>query len=426
MLEVDRVHRVRPVDRDGRDAAVERDVDRPSSDGNLRLEELDDLGDRRARREDLGDSLLLERLDVRLRDRPADDDEHVLEPLGLQPFEDLGHERHVRAREDRDADRVGVLLERGLDDLLGRLVEAGVDDLHTGVAQRPRDDLRAPVVPVRARVFAITTRIFRTGDTGGWKYMSVRLRVIGSSPAWPNPGSAQSGYLVEGEGRLLLDCGPGVLARLRAEGKLDVDAIAITHFHLDHWGDVVPWTWLVGYGAENGRPELWVPPGGVEQLAQFAELWGNPGMFDEAFEVREYEDGVVVPDGRLRGRGAPRAALRSRGVRLPRPRRRCAARLLGRRSAERGVERPRRRSRPVPLRGHARPARRRARAARAPRRRPRRSRPRTDGRSCSRTARPSSIRPTGCRWRATASSSRSRRSGGGPTAPQLARPALPP
>ena len=32
------------------------------------------------------------------------------------------------------------------------------------------------------------------------QYMEVRLTVIGSSPAWPNPGSAQSGYLVEGEG----------------------------------------------------------------------------------------------------------------------------------------------------------------------------------------------------------------------------------
>ena len=50
------------------------------------------------------------------------------------------------------------------------------------------------------------------------QYMEVRLTVIGSSPAWPNPGSAQSGYLVEGEGALLLDCGPGVLARLRERG----------------------------------------------------------------------------------------------------------------------------------------------------------------------------------------------------------------
>ena len=87
--------------------------------------------------------------------------------------------------------------------------------------------------------FAMTTRIFLAI---GWKYMSVQLRVIGSSPAWPNPGSAQSGYLVEGPGKLLLDCGPGVLGRLR-ESELwpHVEGIAITHWHLDHWGDLVPW-----------------------------------------------------------------------------------------------------------------------------------------------------------------------------------------
>src|SRR5438067_1638331 len=41
----------------------------------------------------------------------------------------------------------------------------------------------------------------------------MKLTVLGCSPAWPNPGGTQSGYLVEGPGRLLLDCGPGVLAR---------------------------------------------------------------------------------------------------------------------------------------------------------------------------------------------------------------------
>ena len=45
----------------------------------------------------------------------------------------------------------------------------------------------------------------------------MKLTVVGCSPAWPNPGSAHSGYLLDHEGhRLLLDCGPGVLARLRA------------------------------------------------------------------------------------------------------------------------------------------------------------------------------------------------------------------
>jgi ribonuclease BN (tRNA processing enzyme) len=119
--------------------------------------------------------------------------------------------------------------------------------------------------------------------------MAVRLTVIGSSPAWPNPGSAQSGYLVEGAGKLLLDCGPGVLGRLREADAVEVDALAITHFHLDHWGDLVPWAWLAAYGPERpGRPELWLPPGGVRELDTFAERWGNERMFEHAFELREF------------------------------------------------------------------------------------------------------------------------------------------
>ena len=123
--------------------------------------------------------------------------------------------------------------------------------------------------------------------------MAVRLTVIGSSPAWPNPGSAQSGYLLEHEsdaGGLLLDCGPGVLARLRERAALAVDAIAITHFHLDHWGDLVPWAWLVAHRVvPAGRAQLWVPPGGHEELTRFASFWGNAKMFEHAFELREYE-----------------------------------------------------------------------------------------------------------------------------------------
>ncbi|HEX2111430.1 MAG TPA: MBL fold metallo-hydrolase [Gaiellaceae bacterium] len=121
----------------------------------------------------------------------------------------------------------------------------------------------------------------------------MRLTVIGSSPAWPNPGSAQSGYLVETPGSLLLDCGPGVLGRLRETGILPaIDAVAITHFHLDHWGDLVPWAWLAAYGTESlDRPQLWLPPEGIAQLETFASLWGNPKMFERAFTLREFEAG---------------------------------------------------------------------------------------------------------------------------------------
>ena len=126
--------------------------------------------------------------------------------------------------------------------------------------------------------------------------MSMKLTVVGCSPAWPNPGGAQSGYLLEGPGRLLLDCGPGVLARLRsngANGWPEVDAIVISHFHLDHWGDLVPWVWgtMWGLGQELAKPELWLPPGGREELAGFGTRFGTPDMFIRVFEPKEYAEG---------------------------------------------------------------------------------------------------------------------------------------
>jgi ribonuclease BN (tRNA processing enzyme) len=121
----------------------------------------------------------------------------------------------------------------------------------------------------------------------------VRLTVIGCSPAWPNAGGAQSGYLVEGDGRLLLDCGPGVLARLRADhgGWPQVDAVAITHFHLDHWGDLVPWIFGAAFGPGRAakRPELWLPPGGLQRLREHGERMSFVGQIAEAFDAREYE-----------------------------------------------------------------------------------------------------------------------------------------
>jgi ribonuclease BN (tRNA processing enzyme) len=122
----------------------------------------------------------------------------------------------------------------------------------------------------------------------------VKFTVIGCSPAWPNPGGAHSGYLLEHSlGRLLLDCGPGVLPRLRErEGWPHVDAIAITHFHLDHWGDLVPWVWGAMHRAQgdanDGSPELWVHTGGRAVLERFGEQFGFRDMFDRVFAVREY------------------------------------------------------------------------------------------------------------------------------------------
>ena len=86
--------------------------------------------------------------------------------------------------------------------------------------------------------------------------------------------------------RVLLDCGPGVLGRLRESAEWpDVDAIAITHFHLDHWGDLVPWVWGSFYLAskrEMPKPQLWVQPGGAKFLEELGTRLGFPDMFESA------------------------------------------------------------------------------------------------------------------------------------------------
>ena len=90
-------------------------------------------------------------------------------------------------------------------------------------------------------------------------------------------------------GRLLLDCGPGVLARLReTEAWPSLEAIAITHFHLDHWGDLVPWVWGSFYrrGHDDVRPELWVYRGGTTFLEELGSRIGFPDMFEKTFQER--------------------------------------------------------------------------------------------------------------------------------------------
>jgi ribonuclease BN (tRNA processing enzyme) len=70
----------------------------------------------------------------------------------------------------------------------------------------------------------------------------MRLTVLGACGAWPEPGQACSGFLVEQDGfRLVLDLGYATVPRLL--GELDVgqvDAVVISHGHPDHCADLNP------------------------------------------------------------------------------------------------------------------------------------------------------------------------------------------
>lgn len=69
----------------------------------------------------------------------------------------------------------------------------------------------------------------------------MQVIVLGSGTAVPQPFRGPAGYLVRSRNsRILLDCGGGTLQRIaRANVELaDIDAVFITHPHLDHIGDL--------------------------------------------------------------------------------------------------------------------------------------------------------------------------------------------
>ena len=70
--------------------------------------------------------------------------------------------------------------------------------------------------------------------------MGLGVTVLGCSGSYSTPGGACSGYLVESPGaRVWLEAGPGTLGNLQRHCDLaDLDAVVISHEHVDHWTDL--------------------------------------------------------------------------------------------------------------------------------------------------------------------------------------------
>jgi len=136
----------------------------------------------------------------------------------------------------------------------------------------------------------------------------MRITVLGKSPAWQDPGGACSGYLVEAGGRcLLLDCGNGVFAKLRAARAFtDVCAVVISHLHADHFMDLIPYAYALAYShqarAAGSRPQLHVPPGGRETLRRITGAWQAEELIEQSFELHEYDPAAELALDPLRVR----------------------------------------------------------------------------------------------------------------------------
>jgi ribonuclease BN (tRNA processing enzyme) len=145
----------------------------------------------------------------------------------------------------------------------------------------------------------------------------MRLIVLGACGAYPGPGQACSGYLVEHAGfRLLVDVGyavvPRLLERCRA-GKLD--AVVVSHGHPDHCADLNA---LLRARAMRDDP---APPLAVHALPgalDAALALDRPGLLDDAYVLHELEPGKPLGigpfevDTRLLPHSVPNAGIRLR------------------------------------------------------------------------------------------------------------------
>lgn len=143
----------------------------------------------------------------------------------------------------------------------------------------------------------------------------LRFTTLGTGTISLSPGRSCAGYFVEtSELRLLIDCGSGITRRLADLGLewQTITHVALTHFHIDHHGDLptLIFAWKHGFLPSRSAPvEVIGPVGTAALLDRLAAAYGAwvtaPGF---PLTVREITpiDVVELPGGvRLRCHPVP-------------------------------------------------------------------------------------------------------------------------
>lgn len=131
----------------------------------------------------------------------------------------------------------------------------------------------------------------------------MRLTVLGTGTAQPQPDGPASGLLVEsGETAVLLDCGTGAITRLMAHrDPRTLTAVIVGHLHGDHFLDLVPLRYLFPWAGGVPSLPVHVPPGARPRIASLAHaISERETFFDDAFVLREYDPDQGLTIGELR------------------------------------------------------------------------------------------------------------------------------
>jgi ribonuclease BN (tRNA processing enzyme) len=123
----------------------------------------------------------------------------------------------------------------------------------------------------------------------------MRLTVLGSGTSVPHPRRSSSAHWLEASGgTLMLDISATAVHRAAQEGFdwAGLDAVWVSHFHLDHVGGLAPFLFGTKYAPqtrERRKPLRVCGPRGLEKLLRAFDEAGAYGLFGQPFplEVRE-------------------------------------------------------------------------------------------------------------------------------------------
>ncbi len=115
----------------------------------------------------------------------------------------------------------------------------------------------------------------------------MKLTVLGASGTYPRPGGACNGFLVQdGSASLVVELGNGCLSNLLKEvGVTEIDAVAVTHMHVDHFGDLYPLFYALRFHPDEPWGLRVIMPGGG--LSLMGRIMGDLGRTDLPRVFRE-------------------------------------------------------------------------------------------------------------------------------------------